>query len=315
MIAPSGYLKKVLVTGANGFIGRHVADFGLQRGIEVIPTDIVGDQSGGTLRTLDISDATAVRHLLSETRPTAIIHLAAQGVYPGDAISAIIRTNIIGTSNIFEAIKALSLPVAVVVAGSCFEYGDCAGRIRESDPQIPISPYGVSKVASSSLARLCSSSIPVTLLRPFGVYGPREGSTRLLPAIVRSALAGERVRLTPGAQMRDFTFVGDMAEAFWRALQITTQPGHYQELNAGSGAEVSVREFATLVASELDRRNIGSELDFGAIPYRPNEAMRYVPDISGMERALGWKPGTSLATGIQITIAELLGDSDWERQA
>ena len=296
----------VLVTGARGFLGKYVVRRGRDLGFEVHSVSSSGQPLDSTEWKADICNSSQLLDVLGSVRPDAIIHLAARGVeYSSVSPEEILQSNILGTLQLFECMERSGLRIPVVVAGSGFEYMPQLRPVSEADPVVPWSVYGVSKNAAVNVARLYASRFPVAVLRIFSVYGSGERPSRLLPYIIACARNGVVVDLTPGLQIRDYIFAADVAEAFWRTLAITSEPG-FQILNVGSGTAVSLRDFAFAVGSQLRRSGIAVELRFGARPYRSDELMHYVANNTRMVEKLGWTPPTTLEDGVGRTLEEML---------
>ena len=278
----------LLITGATGFLGRHVVAHGRARGAELHPLG------------RDMEDAAHVRRVVDELQPTGIIHLAATGVTYGEAdLPALLRTNAGGLANLLAAAADMVRPPHVVCAGSGFEYALLDRARRESDPALPNSAYGASKAAATAVASVFATRLPITMLRLFSLYGAGESANRLAPYLIAKARAGEPVDLTPGEQLRDYLAAEDAAEAFWRALDQPPADGKLRILNAASGQTVTLRAFCETLASALSAAGLIPDLSFGARPYRPDEMMNYTADVTQLHETLNWLPSTSLETGLQ----------------
>ncbi len=298
--------KRVLVTGAAGFVGAHVCN--LARSCGALVTGTSSRSTPGCV-TLDVGDGAAVSEVIRSVRPEIVIHLASAGVTGTVPFGELLRVNAGGVQHLLEACASLERVPTVVLAGSGFEYGSQERPVRESDPVAPFSLYGISKAAGSQAATLWSGKLPIVLLRLFNIYGPGEAPRRLLPHIVRSTLAGKAVETTLGEQLRDFVFVQDAAEALLRCGVGFAQPG-LTTLNLGSGTPVRLRDFICLVAEDLRRRGYAPDLRFGAIPYRVGEPMSYQADQRAFVAALGWAPAMPLPEGVKLSVEHILKESN-----
>ena len=252
----------------------------------------------------EIEDAARVVEVVAEVAPAGIIHLAAAGVSYGQSdVQALCRVNALGLANVLAAASQLASPPAVVGAGSGFEYAPLDRARRESDALLPNSAYGASKAAATAIASFYAARLPVTMLRPFSIYGAGEPAGRLAAYVIAKTRAGEPVDLTPGAQLRDYAEVGDVAEAFWRALMQPPTSGALRVLNVASGEVITLRAFVEAVADALRGAGFTPDLRFGARPYRSDEMMSYTADISLLRTTLGWTPATPLATGLARMLA------------
>jgi nucleoside-diphosphate-sugar epimerase len=227
-----------------------------------------------------------------------IIHLAAAGVV-GELPDPreVVNGNIDGTMAVLMAARRLG--ARVVYCGSCFEYGS-GERWSEDALPAPSTEYGAAKSAGWLLAQAFArrTGIEVVSLRPFTMYGPMEPPGRLVPSVVRRALAGDRIDLTPGDQARDFIYVEDVADAFVAAATHDAAVGG--TFNVCTGTAVTVRH---LVETVLRSSGSTSEARFGALAYRPTEYKILAGDPSRAERVLGWRARVSLEDGLERTIA------------
>lgn len=307
--------RRVLITGASGFVGPHVVSLGIELGAAI---GVLARRNREELRVprfdVDITDASAVNDVIDRMRPEAIIHLAAAGVTYGSCdLNTLLRTNVLGLENVLRSAACKVPGAAVAIAGSGFEYGRLQRAARETDLLAPMSAYGVSKAAATLTARLYSDRLAITVLRLFSIYGPGERPPRLIPYVIEQALRGEAAELTPGDQVRDYTFIGDIPQGFWHALAVSPRPGSFRILNVGSGRTVTVREFVELIQGELETHGISVDLRFGARSHRDGEIPVYSPAVDQMRAALGWNPPTDIETGLRMTVASTLKEHASDR--
>ncbi len=301
--------KRVLVTGATGFLGSHVVTRLLNDGAHVDAVTLRGlsNRSRPTapvaaeveLHEVDLNDADSVTHMVKRTRPELVIHHAAF-THVGKSFARIdenIQTNIQGTVNLLRALNADY--ERFVYIGSGDVYGDAPVPFREDGPVSPVSPYAVSKYAAERFCRMFHQAYgwPIVCLRPFNAFGPHQTTDRIIPALILSALDGRDLEMTEGRQTREFMYVDDVADVFVRAL---SHPGIDGEvINVSRGEEVSIRDLALTVLELLG--NPVRPL-FGALEYRPNEIWRMFGDNTKVRELLNWAPSTSLADGLAKTI-------------
>jgi nucleoside-diphosphate-sugar epimerase len=305
--------RRVLVTGASGFIGSHVVRRLLADGARVValtsprhdaPPERLADVAADLeLVTADICDPSSLADGIAAARPELVIHLAAF-THVGrsfDRVDETITTNVQGTVHLLQALKGDLERFVYVSSGDV--YGDAPAPFKEDEPVAPLSPYAVSKYAAERFCRMFHQAHgwPVVCLRPFNAYGPSQSVDRVVPELIVAGLRGEPLRMTEGRQTRAFTFVTDVADAFVLALTADGIDG--EVLNVGRSEEVSMRSLA-LTVLELVGSTVSPQ--FGALPYRPTEIWRMVGDTSRAERLLGWQATHSLDDGLARTV-------DWYR--
>ena len=289
-------MARVLVTGATGFLGSHLARELVRMGCEVgvlvregAETARIHDlQPRLELLTADLVDGARVQETIRRFEPRVVFHLAAYGVNAWECDPAqAVMTNVLGTANLLEACRPLSLD-AFVCAGTSFETPE------------PVNVYAASKAAGWLFAQLYERAhqMPVVGVRPFQVYGPAEAPSRLIPSVILSALQGREVRATEGRQVRDFIFVEDVVEGMIRAATCPEARG--KMFNLGTGQGVRVR---AVIEQLLELLGHPVPVAYGALPYRPREIWNLVADARSSTHILGWQPRVSLAEGLQQTVA------------
>lgn len=309
-------MAKILVTGADGFIGSHLAEHLVRRGYAVRAFTLYN--SFGTRGWLDASllagemeffsgdirDPYGVRAAVKGC--DAVLHLAALIAIPYSYHSpdSYVDTNIKGTLSILQA--ARDLGVARLVHTSTSEvYGTARFvPITEEHPLQGQSPYAASKIGADQLALSFYRSFgtPVVVLRPFNTYGPRQSARAFIPTVITQIAAGIRpIRLGALHPTRDFSFVMDTVRAFEAALNAEHAVG--QTLNAGSGFEVSMGDTARLIAEVM-----GVRVDIleDAQRLRPagSEVERLVADADQLKKLTGWQPAYGGLEGFRQGLEE-----------
>jgi UDP-glucose 4-epimerase len=307
--------RTVLVTGADGFIGSHVAEralalgarvrcmclynsFGHRGWLDSLPPEIVGalDVRPGDIRDAGFVDAVT-------TGVDVVLHLAALIAIPYSYIAprSYIDTNVLGTLNVLEASRRHRV-TRVVHTSTSEVYGTPEVLpIRETHPLRGQSPYSASKIAADKLCEAYHDSfdVPVVILRPFNTYGPRQSLRAVLPTILSQLLAGRTtVRLGDLRPRRDLTFVSDTVEGFM--LAATTEGLGGDVVQLGTGRAVSVGDLFELAQSILGTKAVVAVDEQRLRPER-SEVMALEADPAKALVGLGWKPQVTLEEGIRRT--------------
>ncbi len=309
--------KKVVVTGADGFIGSHLTEALVAAGCDVKAFVYYNsfDSWGwldsvpaGTMREVevfpgDIRDPNGVRTALSGA--DVVFHLAALIGIPFSYHSpdSYVDTNVKGTLNVLQASRELGLQ-RVVVTSTSEVYGTAQYvPIDEKHPLQGQSPYSASKIGADKTAEAFYRSFgtPVVTVRPFNTYGPRQSTRAVIPTIVTQLLRGEReLRLGSLHPTRDLTFVEDSCRGFIALASSDAAVG--REVNLGTGQEIAVGELAALLAEVAGADvTIVSEDDRKRPPL--SEVERLVSDNSLARELSGWQPQVGLREGLERTLA------------
>ena len=305
---------KVLVTGAGGFIGSHLAEYLLSLGHSVRAfVRYNSSSSSGWLDTSplagemeiirgDIRDFDSVKSAVSGAE--AVFHLAALIGIPYSYVSplAYIRTNMEGSYNVLQA--ARECDVRRVVHTSTSEiYGTAQSvPIDETHPVNPQSPYAASKSAADQLALSYyrSFALPVTVVRPFNTYGPRQSARAIIPTIANQLAFGQHVlRLGNLTPTRDLNFVEDTVRGFVQVGLCDAAVG--EVCNLANGKEISVGDLAFAIASGMGVSPTIEQEDQRLRPEK-SEVERLCGDASKAKRLCGWEPRVSLREGLDRTI-------------
>lgn len=285
-------MANILVTGAAGFIGSKLVAELIRQQHKVYALIEKGDSmSRERLYSIDsnieIIDDSQYMFKNAIAYPTfdRIFHLATVGVRPDFYdINLICDVNIKMGCQLVDFAKENHSGV-LVNFGSCFEYGDHGDILLTEDMDChPESLYAISKNASTNLVTGYAKTQNVNMItvRPFGVFGEGEGPTRLAPSIIASCMKGEKVKTTPGEQIRDFVNVKDLVKAIICLSESEYKP--YEIYNICSDNPISVRNF---ILEIVDVCGFDVSLvEFGSIPYRKNEAMIFAGDNNKLQRVI-----------------------------
>lgn len=327
--------RKVLVTGAAGFIGYHLSQCLLDRGDAVVGIDNLNDyyevglkqarlaqleeQAGFCFRRLDLADRAAVAELFAEGGFDVVVNLAAQaGVrYSLENPAAYIDSNLVGFGNVLEGCRQGGVK-HLVYASSSSVYGANTRMPFSAHDNVdhPVSLYAASKKANELMAHSYSHlfGLPCTGLRFFTVYGPWGRPDMAYFSFTRKILAGEPIPVFNHGQMqRDFTYIDDIVEGIVRVMEHIPSPdpvwsgdapdpassyAPYRVYNIGNNQPVALLHFIETLEQALGRK---AQLEL--LPFQPGDVQATYADINDLERAVGFRPATPLADGLARFVA------------
>lgn len=312
--------KIVLVTGSEGFIGSHLIErllkeqcnirafvlynsFNSCGWLDTFPKELLKDVE---IFTGDIRDPNSVRNAIKGVE--IVFHLAALiGIpYSYHSPDSYIDTNIKGTLNILQACRDFDVE-RVFITSTSEVYGTAQYvPIDEKHPLQPQSPYSATKIGADNLAESFyrSFNLPVTIVRPFNTYGPRQSARAVIPTIITQLLSGcKEIQLGSLHPTRDLNYVTDICNGFIAVAKHKESVG--KTINIGSGQEISIRDLAAFLIKLIKP---GTKISSEDIRKRPDksEVKRLVCDNSLIRRLTRWKPETSLEEGLFKTV-------DWFR--
>ncbi len=332
-------MPKVVVTGAAGFIGLHVARRLLDDGFEVVGVDNLNDYYDVSLKEarvaqltpypgfqflkLDICDRAGIAAMFADQRPNRVVHLAAQaGVrYSIENPEVYVNSNIVGFLHILEGCRHNRVE-HLVYASSSSVYGSNTRMPFSVHQNVdhPVSLYAASKKANELMAHTYSHlyRIPTTGLRFFSVYGPWGRPDMALFLFTRSILEGRPIDVyNHGEMRRDFTYVGDIVEGVVRTLACVPEPDSswsgdspdpstssapYKLYNIGNSQTVELRYFIEVLEEKLGRRAVKNFL-----PLQPGDVLATFADVEDLHRDTGFQPSTPIEVGIGRFV-------DWYRE-
>ena len=312
-IQTTNKLMRILITGAVGFIGSHLAEKLALMGHEVVGLDNFSEYYSPWLKELNLADVqlAGVTVLRGDLRSEddirrlpgkfdAVFHLAAQpGITPDVSFTDYLENNVIGTQNLLNYLKQNSADALLVNISTSSAYGAVATRREEEAPE-PVSWYGVTKLAAEQLvlaeARL--NRINGCSLRLYSVYGPRERPDKLFSRLISCGIRQTEFSLYKGSEthLRSFTYVGDIVEGISRTL-VNQDKVVKRIINLGSDKERSTSEGITTVEELL-----GVKIPVRILPPRTGDQLRTCADISLAKELLGYAPETVLREGLKHQI-------------
>jgi len=311
-------MHKILITGGAGFVGSHLAESAVQAGLKV--KVLVHYNSTNNWAWLensefldeievisgDIRDFDSVYDSMQGV--DTVFHLAALIGIPYSYVSpnAYIKTNIEGTYNILQSAKMHKSIENIIVTSTSETYGSAQYvPMDELHPMIGQSPYSASKIGADNLAISYHRSfgLPVKIVRPFNIYGPRQSARAIIPSIIIQLLNNKtEIKLGNVEPTRDLTYVLDTCDAFLRVGKLTSNFGEY--INVGMNQEVSIGHLVELIAN-LMKVDVKIVQDKSRIRPEKSEVDRLYCDNKKIKDLTGWKPQYSIDKGLLQTIGWL----------
>lgn len=312
-------MKNILVTGADGFIGSHLAEALVRQNYSVrAMVQYNSFNNWGWLEQVEPSVKDAMDIVLGDVRDPhamrqavlgcdAVLHLAALIAIPYSytAPESYVSTNVLGTLNLLEAARIAEVGQFIQTSTSEV-YGSAQFvPITEDHPLQPQSPYSASKIGADSLALAYhySYGLPVSLIRPFNTFGPRQSARAVIPTIITQIINGiNRIKLGAITPTRDFNYVQDTVNGFVAALKSPASIGNV--INLSSGYEVSIKDIAFMIADVM-----GAEIEIASDQInrlRPenSEVNRLLGDGSRARELLGWEPQFAGLSGLKRGLSE-----------
>ncbi len=300
--------KKILITGATGFVGANLARHFLKKGANI---SILKRRQSNLWRIKDIinqisiydanlMDYARIDKVVKRIKPDVILHTAAYGGYATQGnLSLIIKTNFDSTVNLLDSCLKRGFEF-FINTGSSSEYGIKDSPMRESDLLEPVTLYGVSKAAASIYCQYVAKkhNLPIVTLRLFSPYGYFDDESRVISYIILSYLKNKTVNIFSPGSVRDFIFIDDVVASYEKALEIDSNY-RTEIFNIGSGKQHTIEKLTGIITGAVDNSIL--------VKYRKKslsgiEPKVWVADISKSDAELRWKPNFTINQGLKKTI-------------
>ncbi len=304
-------MKKILITGATGFIGSNLAHAFLERGHEIHalvrashkPWRLRSIASEILFHEVSLKDEESMVSVIKSVRPDWIFHTAVHGAYSSQTnLKEMVDTNIVGTMNLVQAALHTDFE-AFINTGSSSEYGYKDHAPNEKEWIEPNSHYAVTKACATQFCRFTAQKEkrPMYTVRLYSAYGPYEEPTRLMPTLITKGLTGQLPPLVGPTISRDYIYIDDIIAAY-ETVARSQQQETGAAYNVGTGKQTSLKKLVSIVR---ERMNIPQKPVWGSMPNRQWDTSYWVADNSAIKR-LGWKPQFSVDQGLQAMI-------NWQR--
>ncbi len=308
--------KKVLVTGAEGFIGSHLTERLVELGADVTAMAQYNSfNNWGWIDTFDKSVKESIKVVTGDIREydgmkriikgqEVVFHLAALIAIPYSYLSpmAYVRTNVEGTTNVLEACREYGVE-KIVHTSTSETYGTALYvPIDEKHPMQGQSPYSASKIGADKMAESYykSFNMPIATIRPFNTYGPRQSARAVIPTIISQILAGKtEIKLGSLTPTRDFNFVLDTAEAFIKIAESEKTIG--EVINVGSNHEITIGETVKKIISIIGK-DVKIICDDERLRPENSEVNRLWADNTKIKELTLWKPNYTIDRGLEVTV-------------
>ncbi len=279
-------MKKILITGSSGFIGKSLVNFLNSKFYHIIET--------GNSKIIDLCKWNEVKNI---STADVIIHLAGKNFVPDSFKNPLqyYNNNIVSTINILEKAKNDG---SKVIFFSTYLYGNPLYLpINENHPKRPLNPYTQSKLLCEELCEAYNRDfgVPVTIFRPFNIYGPGQNPSFFIPTIINQ-IDNELIQLNDSRPKRDFIYIDDIVDAVWRSIDYDHH--NFNLFNLGSGVSTSVKDIVNMIiklSHSKARAHFSDQI-------RQGEILDTVADITKIKNELHWEPKISFAEGLEIML-------------
>ncbi len=297
-------MKKILITGAGGFLGANACNYFSSNGYEVFGASRNASESwrlsliNCNKVDLDITSKSSCELVLNSCSPDCIINFAAYGAYPGVQTNSDLmkKTNVDGVRNLLQSASDNSISHFIQI-GTSSEYGSKDYPISESEICTPQDVYAKTKFEATKLVLQDWKQTKTTVVRPFSPFGEFEEMRRLVPTLILSALNGVCAQLSSKSSVRDFMYVQNFNDGL--ELILNSKKSHSEIFNLSQGSQMSVEQLANLVHELIPSSKPAL---FNSVKNPRNEPKMWQADITKAKRVLGWSPSISVKDGLKKSI-------------
>lgn len=301
---------KIVITGATGFIGSNLVLHFERLGHDVYPIGRKGSnpwrlahaQKEKKIVYLDLQERENAFSTMKKIKPDVVIHTAAYGVYGSQKDrEKIYNVNLMGTMNLLDACIDSKVH-SFINTGTVSEYGNSDKPMVETDRLRPETDYAISKALATKYCMFRGNAgTKVLTLRLFSPYGYYEDAARLVPYVLASGMRGDKMRMSSPSNVRDFVFIEDVAAAYSSSIVNMDKVESGDVINIGFGKQSSVGDVVKIVEKTLGKK---LDINWGESGGRPGDNFRmWQADITKAQKVIGWRPITSLESGITKTAA------------
>lgn len=297
--------KDLLVIGGTGFIGQHLLDHAIKKGMSAdsislqnLAEDSAAKINGVDYLSIDLLNSDGLNQFLSQRSYCYVVNLGGYIDHNlSGGVDKIFHSHFLGVINLINSLDRACLKRFIQV-GTSDEYGNQPAPQNESMREMPISPYALAKMSTTHLIQMLNrtQNFPGTILRLFLAYGPRQSINRFIPTVISNAIRNLEFPTSAGEQLRDFCYIDDVIESIFLAFENDLVDG--EVINIGSGSPVTVKSVVELILRKID----GGVPLWGKHLYRPAENMNLYADIGKAKRILNWNPTRGLDFGLDETI-------------
>jgi NAD dependent epimerase/dehydratase len=306
-------MKKIFITGSEGFIGSHLVEFLVKKNFKVKAlVQYNGFNSWGWLDSLDQSILKKIDIVLGDIRDLnemilntknqdAVIHLAALIGIPYSYVSPknYIDTNCVGTLNVMQAAKINKIK-KIIHTSTSEVYGTAKYvPMDENHPLNAQSPYSASKISADHIAQsfFNSFNLPLITLRPFNAFGPRQSMRAIIPTIISQAISNQYIKVGNLKPTRDFNYVEDIANGFYLALKSKNKKIFGEVINLGTGYEISIKNLLNII-KKVSNKKLLFKIDHQRVRYKKSEVFRLKASNLKAMKLIKWKPKYSGYDGL-----------------